>query len=62
MGREKQPKFGALQSEMPLADLDLSEGAPVKKLTLVGGKTYAGNAANQFQPAQPFEFLPASEK
>jgi penicillin V acylase-like amidase (Ntn superfamily) len=47
---------------VPLADLDLSEGAPVKKLTLVGGKSYAGNAANQFQTAQPFEFLPATGK
>jgi penicillin V acylase-like amidase (Ntn superfamily) len=47
---------------VPLADLDLSQGAPVKKLTLTGGKTYAGNAAGQFQPAQPFEFLPAQGK
>jgi choloylglycine hydrolase len=47
---------------VPLADLDFSEGTPVKKLTVAGGKTYAGNAANQFQPAQPFEFLPANSK
>jgi penicillin V acylase-like amidase (Ntn superfamily) len=47
---------------VPLDDLDLSAGAPVKKLTLVGGKTYAGNAAAQFQAAPPFEFLPATRK
>ncbi len=42
-----------------LADLDFSPGAPVKKLTLVGGKVFAGNAASEFAPATPFEFLPA---
>ncbi len=44
---------------VPLGDLDLKAGAPVKKLTLEGGKVYAGNAASQFQVAQPFAFLPA---
>lgn len=47
---------------VPLAELDLKEGAPVKKLTLQGGKTYAGSAAGKFEPAQPFEFLPAPVK
>ncbi len=46
----------------PLAELDLKEGAPVKKLTLTGGKTYSGNAAGKFEPAQPFPFLPAVVK
>jgi len=47
---------------VPIADLDLSAGAPVKKLTIGGGKVYAGNAANKFEPATPFEFLPAEDK
>jgi choloylglycine hydrolase len=47
---------------VPLADLDLKAGAPVKKLTLTGGKVYAGNAASAFEPAEPFTFLPASGK
>ncbi len=44
---------------VPLADMDLREGAPVKKLELEGGKTYSGNAAAQFKTAEPFRFLPA---
>lgn len=47
---------------VPLGDLDLKPGAPVKKLTLTGGKVYAGNAASAFAPAEPFTFLPASGK
>ena len=47
---------------VPLADLDLSKGAPVKKLTLAGGKVYSGNAAASFAPAKPFTFLPATEE
>jgi penicillin V acylase-like amidase (Ntn superfamily) len=43
----------------PLADLDFKAGAPVKKLTLTGDKTYSGNAAGEFKPAKPFKFLPA---
>jgi len=45
---------------VPLADIDFREGAPVKKLELVGGKTYNGNASAQFKKAKPFEFLPAN--
>jgi penicillin V acylase-like amidase (Ntn superfamily) len=45
---------------VPLADLDFSEGAPVKKLTIAGGKVYSGNAADKFEPAEPFTFLPYS--
>ena len=41
-----------------LADLDFGEGAEVKKLTLTGGKIYSGNAADKFEPAKPFAFLP----
>jgi penicillin V acylase-like amidase (Ntn superfamily) len=47
---------------VPVAELDLKEGAPVKKLTLVGGKTYSGSAASKFEPAEPFAFLPATVK
>jgi penicillin V acylase-like amidase (Ntn superfamily) len=43
-----------------LADLDLSEGAPTKKLTLTDGAVYAGNTAQKFQPTEPFKFLPAT--
>ena len=44
---------------VPLAVLDLREGAGVKKLTVDGGRIYSGNAADKFEPAQPFAFLPA---
>lgn len=44
---------------VPLADLDFSEGAPVKKLTVAGAKIYAGNVASKFEPAKPFTFYPA---
>jgi choloylglycine hydrolase len=47
---------------VPLDELDFSPGAPVKTLTLTGGKTYNGNAAKQFVPAEPFRFLPAGER
>jgi len=40
-----------------LKDVDFSEKAPVKKLDLVGGKTYAGNTASQFVDTKPFKFL-----
>jgi choloylglycine hydrolase len=39
-----------------LDDLDLKPGAPVKKLELVGGKTYSGNAADKFVEARLFDF------
>jgi len=44
---------------IPLADLNFEEGAPVKKLTLVNGKTYSGNAAGKLKQAEPFKFLSA---
>ena len=45
---------------VPLADLDLKEGAPVKKLTVAGGKVYSGNVADKFVATPSFKFLPAS--
>lgn len=44
---------------VPLADLDFKAGSPVKKLNTANGGIFAGNAASQFAPAKPFEFLPA---
>lgn len=42
-----------------LDDLDLSKGAPAKKLPIAGGKYYSGNAAEHFGEATPFEWLQA---
>lgn len=39
-----------------LDDLDLKQGAPVKKLQLAGGKTYSGNAVSQFVDTKLFTF------
>lgn len=44
---------------VPLEDLDLSEGAPVKKLPIAGGKYYSCNAAAHFVEAAPFQFMQA---
>jgi len=44
---------------VPLADLDFSEDALVKKLTMAGGKVFAGNATSKFEQAEPFAFMPA---
>lgn len=41
-----------------LADVDFNKGAPVKKLSVSEGKTYLGNVAKQFEPTEPFKFLP----
>ena len=41
-----------------LEDCDFTAGKPVKKLTLAGGKTYSGNAADQFSDAKLFAFAP----
>ncbi|MFG1346244.1 linear amide C-N hydrolase [Xanthobacter autotrophicus DSM 431] len=43
---------------VPLGELDLKPGAPVKRLTLTGGKVYSGDAVPQFEPAEPFVFMP----
>jgi choloylglycine hydrolase len=40
-----------------LSDLDFAEGKPTKKLTLTDGTVFAGNTAELFQPAEPFQFL-----
>jgi len=40
-----------------LGQTDLSEGAPVRRLTLTGGEMYAGDATAQFTVSEPFEFL-----
>lgn len=45
---------------VPLSELDLAEGAPVKKLNVEGGRIYSGDAAPMFEPAKPFAYLPAS--
>jgi len=47
---------------IPLAALNLTEGAPVKKLALKGGETYNGDASGSFRPEKPFPFLPAIPK
>ncbi|KOR28676.1 hypothetical protein TI04_10460 [Achromatium sp. WMS2] len=44
---------------IPLSTLDFTAGAKVKKLTLVGGKIYAGNAADHFVVTEPFRPLAA---
>lgn len=43
-----------------LKDMDFSVGAPVKKLTVAGGRVYAGNTAKQFESAQVFNFFSAA--
>jgi len=43
---------------VPLADIDFSPGAPVRKLSVAGGAIYAGNAAADFVDAKPFAFMP----
>jgi choloylglycine hydrolase len=39
-----------------LDELDLKQGAPVKKLQLAGGRSYSGNAKDQFADAKAFTF------
>lgn len=41
-------------------DVDFSNTASIKKLTVAGGKIYAGNTANLFETAKSFEFLKAA--
>jgi penicillin V acylase-like amidase (Ntn superfamily) len=43
-----------------LDKLNLQEGAPVKKLLVAGGHVHSGEAADKFEEATPFEFLPAT--
>lgn len=42
---------------VPLADLDLEEGAPVKMLDITGGRVFSGNAADKFVETKPFTFM-----
>ncbi|MBN9431819.1 MAG: linear amide C-N hydrolase [Bosea sp.] len=42
---------------VPLADLDLAEGAPVKMLDITGGRVFSGNAADKFVETKPFTFM-----
>lgn len=42
-----------------LEDMDFTAGNPTKKLTLTGGAIFTANTAAQFQPAEPFKFLPS---
>ena len=44
---------------IPLAGLDFAAGQPVKKLKLLGGETYSGDASASLTPEKPFAFLPA---
>ncbi len=45
-----------------LDDLDFKSGAPVKKLTLTGGKTYSGDATDKFVEAKLFNFASLNTK
>lgn len=47
---------------VPLADLNFSQGTPVKKLTVAGGKIYSGNVAKDFAQAEPFKFMSVNVK
>lgn len=40
-----------------LQDFDLSEGAPVFKLSIANGEMYHGNTAKNFKTAPPFKFM-----
>lgn len=43
-----------------LSKLDLKPGAPVKKLTIQNGEVFSGEVAADFQPSEPFKFLPVT--
>ncbi len=45
---------------LDLDTLDLSEGAPVRKLMVADGSIYGGNAGDNLQEAGPFAFLEAT--
>lgn len=38
-------------------NVDFSEGAPVKKLSVINHETYSGDASSKFVDTKPFEFL-----
>lgn len=43
-----------------LSQLDLSPGAPVRKLTIAHGEVFAGEVSGKMETAEPFHFLPAT--
>jgi choloylglycine hydrolase len=43
-----------------LGRLNLKPGAAVKKLTIQNGEVFAGEVADEFKDAEPFEFAPAT--
>ncbi|MEB3303319.1 MAG: linear amide C-N hydrolase [Cyanobacteriota bacterium] len=43
-----------------LDQVNLSPGAPVRKLQVAGGRVHAGETAAKFEASPPFAFLPAS--
>lgn len=45
-----------------LAGVDFAPGKPVKKLTVSEGAIFSGDAADKFQTAEPFKFLPSPTK
>jgi len=45
---------------VPMANLDFSANAPIKTLTLTGGRTFGGNAVEHFTTARPFAFITAA--
>jgi choloylglycine hydrolase len=45
-----------------VTDMNFAPGAATRKLTLTGGDIYAGNVVAQFQPSEPFKFIPATVK
>ena len=45
-----------------VAEMDFAEGKSVNKLTLTNGAILSGNAAEKFEPAEPFKFLEANTK
>jgi choloylglycine hydrolase len=45
-----------------LDELNITEGAPVMKLSLAGGAVYAGNTSAKFAKAEPFQFLAAQPR
>ncbi len=47
---------------VPLAGLDFSPAAPVKKLTVAGATIHSGNAAKDFVESKPFTFMAVEPK
>jgi choloylglycine hydrolase len=43
-----------------LDQLDLADGAPVRRLALTGGRIYGGETAAKFETSPSFAFAPAS--